>query len=137
MHIIGIAGVEGRRERNFPAHTHAPRRKPKRALGCNVDGIRPETVDHARNCILGKKGEADFGIAGQRDRAESIRRDDFHHMSHRLQRADGSLQRAHHAIDLRGPGICDDQDHARMLRRAAHQDITLIQRRLAAHDLIR
>ena len=59
---------------------------------------------------LRKQRQADLGIGRARQRAEFERREEPHLVAHRREFARRGLERAHHAVDLRLPGIRDEQD---------------------------
>ncbi len=86
------------------------RRPAEWTLGADVQGIGPEGVDQARHRALGAQGEADVRVGRAGQRAEILRGEEPHRMPEPLEFGGGVLQGLHHTVDLRKPGVGDNQD---------------------------
>ena len=108
--ILGKMGVKGRGERQAAPLRPAPRRPAQRPFGGDMQRPGAERLDLARDFRRARQREANFGIGRAWHVREPVRPDDLDCVSTRCQLAPGGLQRAHHAVDLRCPGIGDDGD---------------------------
>ena len=102
---FGMAGMKGRGETHIMGKAPASCGKPHRAFGGNVNGIRQKRLNLAPNGTRTDECQADFRIERQRKSAPSLRHDEPQLMTLRLQFTFGLLQRSHHPIHLRGPGV--------------------------------
>ncbi len=110
MDIFGEAGVEGGGEGDAMLAADAARRQAQRSFGGDMHRIGGEFLDLAGQRPLLEEGQPDFRIGRHGKGAPAQRRDHAHGMTQRGQVFGQCLQGAHHAIDLRRPGIGDDQD---------------------------
>jgi hypothetical protein len=109
MHVFREARVIGGGEREIVAQREAARCQAQRTFGGDVQDVRIELPDHAIHPALRKQREAYLGIRGTGQRAEVERCEEPHLVFHRRQLAGGGLECADHAVDLRLPGIRDDE----------------------------
>ena len=115
--IFGEARVIGGREGKMILQAPAPRREAQRSFGRDVDRLRGEGTDAPADRAPSCEGQADFAIGRAGDRAEQVWRDHAHLMPLGAKFADRRLQCPDDAVDLRRPGVGDDQDsHAARLR---------------------
>ena len=110
MHVLGKAAVVGRGERPAMAQRHATCQPAQRAFGGDVQAIRIDVQNALFHLLPRGQRQRDFRVGRARHGAEIQRREDGHFMPHFLQMARGHLQRAHHAVHLRLPGIGNDQN---------------------------
>ena len=110
VHIFGKARVEGGREGDVALEADGARAQPQRAFGGDVDRVGREIVDHRLQAFARKHRQADFGIGRQGQGEAALRRGIAHLMAQRGQVLAQDFERAHDAVDLRRPGIGDDQD---------------------------
>ncbi len=109
--VLRKARVVGRREGKVLLAAVAARCLSERSLGCDMDrGIRCTgklLVEQRRKATGRPQRQADLAIAGARHRVERQRRDHRSRVAGERQLAIGGFDRAHHAVDLRMPGIGD------------------------------
>lgn len=110
MEVLGKLGVEGCRERQSAASAQSPGRQAKRAFGGDVDRVGREIVEPPRDLWRGVQGKANFRIGWAGDRAKVIGCDDLHDMALCAKGPANRVERPHDAIDLRKPGIGDEQN---------------------------
>ena len=110
MDIFGEAGVEGGGEGDAVPDADPARRHAQASLGGDMHRVGGEGLDLARQGPGGKQRQADFGIGRHGKGAPPERRDHFNRMAQGGEVLGGDLDGAHHAIDLRRPGVGDDQD---------------------------
>ena len=88
----------------------APRHPAERAFRCNMDRRRKSLVDDASDGTRPAQGQSDFRIRRAGDRAKAVRRDRDDCMTVVAKPALQRVKRANDAIDLRKPGVGDDDD---------------------------
>ena len=108
--IIGKLGVIGGGERPAAAQAPGTRGQAERSFGGDVDGVRSGGDDPLRHPAAACHGQPDLRIGRAADRAELVGGDRPHFMAHRDQLGAHRLQRPHDAVDLRRPGVGNDQD---------------------------
>ena len=86
------------------------RRHAERTFGRDVDGVRPERLDRGSQAGSRPPGEPDLGICGAGEGAEALGADDIDFVAHALEFVHGGGDGADDAVDLRAPGIGDDED---------------------------
>jgi hypothetical protein len=84
----------------------------------DMQRIRTERLDHARQAAARQNRQPDIGIGGARQGTKPVRPDDFGDDAEGRQLIDQLVQGADHAVHLRAPRIRNDQD-ARLRREAA------------------
>ena len=107
--ILGKAAVIGGGERPAAAHGDAAGRPAERAFGGDVQAIGGKGVDMSLDIARRRQRQADFRIGRTGDGAKFQRREQPDLMPLAFKFAPRHLERAHHAIDLRFPGVADDQ----------------------------
>ena len=120
--IIGKMRMIGRGEGHAAAQAPAPGGDAERAFGRQMDGIWPEGGNLMPHNARPHQRQPDFRIGRTGDRPVKVGRDDLDRVAHALQFALDRLQRPHHAIDLRGPGVGNDRDPHWLLRQAASRE---------------
>ncbi len=110
LEIFRELGVKARGERQAAAPAIRTRHQANRPLCRNVDRIGLDAVDETRATVSVRHGQRDLRIRRTRHRAKSIRRQKLDSGTDARQLLRQLLVGAHHAIDLRPPGIRGDQD---------------------------
>ncbi|MNI46826.1 hypothetical protein D3C73_1013100 [compost metagenome] len=108
-----IAGGEGQ----LPFHADAARGDAQGAFGGDVHGLGLEGAQTLANLLLGAQGQADLGIGRAGNGLELARFDDLHLVAHGAAFGHGAGQGADDAVDLRLPGV-GDQNNAHEVDRA-------------------
>jgi hypothetical protein len=109
-HVLRKACVIGGGKGQAPLQAPAARGAAQRPLGRNVDRIRPQRIQPLGQLSAGPQRQANFRIGRAGDGAELVGRDDVDAVAKPLQLEARPLQRADHAIDLRGPGIGNEDE---------------------------
>jgi hypothetical protein len=84
----------------------------QRAFRGDMDMVRPELFDAPADLAGRRQRQPDVGIGRHRDGAEFLWGQEIDGIAGGNEVVGQMLQRAHHAVDLRMPGIGDDQDSA-------------------------
>jgi AAA family ATP:ADP antiporter len=116
VHVFREARVIGRGERKVVVQREAPRRHAERTFGGDVQHVRVELANGSVHPGLREQRKPDLWIGRARQRAEFQRREEAHFVAHRGELAGGGLERANHAVDLRLPGVCDEENSQKHLR---------------------
>ena len=101
----------GSREGVFHFQAHFAPGHAKCAFGNDVNRMGLESLKPLLDLAFREKGELDFGVGWQRHRIEALTgMDNIKLMSLGFELGNYPLHCAHHAIDLRFPGVSDDHD---------------------------
>ena len=101
-----IAGGEGQ----LPLQADPPRGQADGPFGGDVDGLRLEGLEALLHRLVGPDGQLDLRIGGQGEGLELVGADHLDLVAHLAQLGDHPGQGAHHAVDLRLPGVGGQQD---------------------------
>ena len=109
----------------------AARRHAQRTFGGDMHIVRPKRLQFSIKQLGWAPGQTNFRIRWAGETAEHARLNDAHFMTLRNQHGARGIERAHHAIGLRMPGIRDDANShdVAALRGVIHQQ----RRRTARH----
>ena len=110
MHVFGKARVVGRGEGDAAGQAEVARRPAQRALGHQMDGVGRIELQHVRQPRAGEQREPDLGIGRAGQRAEAVGPEHFDVVAVGAQELGHGVDGAHHAVDLRPPGVGDDGD---------------------------
>ena len=117
--ILRETGVVARSEGALLGEADGARQPADRPLGRDMDMIGAELGDAPSDMPARRQRDADIGIGRQPDLPEAFRRQHMRGDAELRRRLHHPLQRAHHAVDLRAPGVRRDQDaHQRAFRSA-------------------
>ena len=98
------------RERQLAAQTDAARHQAKRPLRCDMNIVRRHRVDFIRHLPPHRQRQPDVGIEGQREGRKTLWRQEMNGNALFLQGSGEFIQRTHDAVDLRVPGIGDNEN---------------------------
>ena len=113
LYILSEPGMERGGEVEAVAHRPASSSHAKRSLGGDVHGIGVERLNHAHESPARQQGQRNVAIGWAGDRDEAVGADDFDDVAHGAQFVYHGGHRADHAIDLRCPCVCDNQNPMR------------------------
>jgi hypothetical protein len=102
--------VVARREGEATAQADATRVNAERALGDDVDMVGLDLPHALRDAAAGRERQTNVGVGGQGEGAVAGRREMHHLNVHRRKGREEAFQRLDDAIDLRLPGIGDEED---------------------------
>ncbi len=108
--ILREAGVIAGGEGSLLRQADRAREPADRPFRRDMDMVGREIRDPCRERPAGGERQADIGIARQADLAEALRRQRGRRRPEIRRRLDHPLERAHHPVDLRPPGVGRDQD---------------------------
>ena len=110
---FGKARVIGRGEGQPALQAGAPRGHAERTFRRNMDVVGRDRLDLGEHPAARRDGEADFRVGRQRDRRELLRRQE-NDVDALLRHGAGQLlQRVNDTVQLRPPGIRDDENGGR------------------------
>jgi hypothetical protein len=110
MQIFREPRVERGRERHAPPQRPAPRRPTQWSLCGHMQRVGAERLDQPGQAPTGEQGDLDAAIGRQVDGPELVGTQHLDLVAHRRQFGLQHRQRPHHAVDLRMPGVGDDQN---------------------------
>lgn len=113
-YIIGKACVKRRRERKLAPDADRACRQSHRAFCGDVDGVGRVVVDELFETFAWQNRKADFAIGRQRDAEAALRACITDLMAQSFEVSAQYFQRAHHTVDLRRPGVGDNEDFQRL-----------------------
>ena len=108
--VLGELGVVRGREANLMPQAVASRRQSERTLGGDVQCLRVEIADAARDLGSRPQRQPDLRIGGAGDAAEVPGSHHAHFVPEAAEPLGGLRQSAHHAVGLRKPGVGHDHD---------------------------